>query len=313
MVEYFKKGIGDKSLLKLEQPIYGTWVNVLNPTKEEVEELSDRLKIPKEFLTNSLDENEKPRIEKEDGVILIILRMPIKNIEHDNVTDDIETIPLGIIITHDFFVTVCLRRNDVIDDFRFKLKNFKTSLKTRFLLLLLHRINNYFNGFLDNIESEIDKAEKLLASSIKNSEIIKCFSLKKTLIYFNTAVVGNNNVLKKVLGGKILRLYEEDEDLLEDIIIENNQAIEMVSVYTSILSGTLDAYASIVSNNLNLIMKTLAIITIFFAIPTMVTSFYGMNVILPFQDSPYAYVIVIFMFLLLATILYFAFKFTKWL
>lgn len=314
MIEFLKKAPEDKELQAISAPIHGSWINVIAPTDTEIEELSKNYGVPKEFITPPLDENETPRIERENEIIMIIFRLPIKlNNSDDSAKIKFDTMPIGIILTNDYFITICKQKNAIIDDFRCKLKNFNTTLRTRFLLLILHRINHYYNDFLSIIEKEVDDIESGLERYIKNKEIINFFSLKKTLIYFNTSVVANNNVLKKILGGKIATLYEEDEDLLEDIIIENDQALEMVSVYRNIISSTLDAYASIVSNNLNSVIKVLTIITIFLSIPTMITSFYGMNINLPFQHHPLAFIYVIGIFTGLTFLLFSIFKASKWL
>ncbi len=313
MIEFLKKYPEDKELRMLQGPESGCWVNMVRPTPEEVSLISDKLQVPTEYLTYPLDDNEKPRIEKGDGCTMIIFRMPHKIVSPDGVSkEQIETVPLGIVLTQNALITVTQHSSDILNDFRSRFKNFATEHRTRFLLLILHRINNYYSYFLNMIEKEVDGIEKDLAQYVRNHEIIKFFAMKKTLMYFSNSVVANNNVLKKILGGKVVTLYEEDEDILEDIIIENDQAIEMVTLYRNILTGTLDAYASIVSNNLNLVMKTLTMITIFLAIPTMVTSFYGMNIKLPIESNPHAYLYILLTCTILTLIFVFIFKKAKW-
>ena len=195
--------------------------------------------------------------------------------------------PLGMIVVRDdYFITVSLRKNKIIEDFeKRKIKNFQTYKKTRFIFQILYLNSAYYLNYLKQINKETEIAEYILKKSMRNKELLKLLSLEKSLVYFTTSLKSNELVMEKTLRGKIIKLYEEDEEILEDAITENRQAIEMAQIYSNILNGTMDAYASIISNNLNGVMKYLTSITIILAVPTMISSFWGMNVPLPFQNS----------------------------
>ena len=203
--------------------------------------------------------------------------------------------PLGMIVVRDdFFLTVSLKRNKVIESFeKRKIKNFQTYKKTRFIFQILYLNASCYLTYLKQINKETEIAEYILKNSMKNKELLKLLNLEKGLVYFTTSLKSNELVMEKTLRGKIIKLYEEDEDILEDAITENRQAIEMAQIYSNILTGTMDAYASIISNNLNGVMKFLTSITIILAVPTMISSFWGMNVALPFEKSPIGFVIMV--------------------
>ena len=225
---------------------------------------------------------------------MFVVDVPIK--EKSEESDIYSTMPLGMIVVRDdFFITVSLRKNKVIEDFeKRKIKNFQTYKKTRFIFQILYLNSSYFLTNLKQINKETEIAEYILKNSMKNKELLKMLSLEKGLVYFTTSLKSNELVMEKTLKGKIIKLYDEDEDILEDAIIENRQAIEMAKIYSDILNGTMEAYASIISNNLNTVMKTLTSITIVLAVPTMISSFWGMNVQIPFQNNPFGFVIMIF-------------------
>lgn len=183
-----------------------------------------------------------------------------------------------------------------------KIKNFHTYKKTRFIFQIFYLNASYFLNYLKQINKETEIAEYILKNSMKNKELLKLLSLEKGLVYFTTSLKSNEIVMEKTMRGKFVKLYEDDEDILEDAIIENRQAIEMSQIYSNILSGTMDAYASIISNNLNGVMKFLTSITIVLAIPTMISSFWGMNVELPFEHSPMGFIIMIFIALIMTLV-----------
>ena len=212
--------------------------------------------------------------------------------------------PIGMIVVRDeFFITVSLRKNKIIEDFeKRKIKNFQTYKKTRFIFQILYLNASYYLTYLKQINKETEFAEYVLKNSMRNKELLKMLSLEKSLVYFATSLKSNEVVMEKTLRGKIIKLYDEDEDILEDAITENKQAIEMAQIYNNILNGTMDAYASIISNNLNGVMKTLTSITIILAVPTMISSFWGMNVHLPLQDSPYGFIVMILIAILTTVI-----------
>ena len=173
------------------------------------------------------------------------------------------------------------------------MKNFYTTKKTRFIVQIFGKSNFYYQKYLDGIEKKINSIEKELLKSSRNEEIIQLLNIQKSLVYINTAVISNKKVLEKIIQGNFLKLYKEDEEMLEDIMVDNEQSIDMAGIYSKLLANTMDAYASIISNNLNIVMKFLASVTILMAIPTIIASFYGMNVKLPLQESPMAFMFTI--------------------
>lgn len=273
----------------------GSWVNLVNPTDEEINLVCNSIKIQDGFIRDALDFEEKARTdyEESDNTTLFVVDVPI--IEKSEEGDTYTTMPLGMIIVRDdFFITVSLQENEVMQNFEnIKVKNFQTYKKTRFLFQILFINASYYLLYLKQINKETEKAESTLKASMKNQELLKLLSLEKSLVYFTTSIRSNEVVMEKALRGKIIKLYDEDEDILEDAITENKQAIEMSKIYSDILNGTMDAYASIISNNLNGVMKFLTSITIILAIPTMISSFWGMNVQLPFENSNIGFLIMI--------------------
>lgn len=273
----------------------GSWINLVNPSESEIKKVCENIKIEEDFIRDALDFEEKARIDKEedDNTILFVVDVPI--IEKGEESEVYTTMPLGMIVVRDdFFVTVSLRKNKVIESFeKRKIKNFQTYKKTRFIFQILYLNSSYYLSYLKQINKETEIAEYILKNSMKNKELLKLLSLEKGLVYFTTSLKSNEIVMEKTLRGKIVKLYEEDEEILEDAITENRQAIEMSQIYSNILNGTMDAYASIISNNLNGVMKFLTSITIIMAVPTMISSFWGMNVGLPFEKSPFGFAIMV--------------------
>ena len=273
----------------------GSWINLVNPSANEIKKVCENINIQEDFIQDALDYEEKARIDQEedDNTTLFVVDVPV--IEKNEENDIYSTIPLGMIVVRDdFFITVSLKKNKILEDFeKKKIKNFQTYKKTRFIFQILYLNSSYYLSYLKQINKETEIAEYILKNSMKNKELLKLLSLEKGLVYFATSLKSNELVMEKTLRGKIIKLYEDDEEILEDAITENRQAIEMAQIYTNILNGTMDAYASIISNNLNGVMKFLTSITIVLAIPTMISSFWGMNVGLPFQNSPLGFVIMI--------------------
>ncbi len=273
----------------------GSWISLINPSENEIKTVCENVNIQDGFIRDALDFEEKARIdvEDDDNTILFVVDVPI--IEKNEENDIYTTMPLGMIVVRDdFFITVSLRKNKVIEDFeKKKIKNLQTYKKSKLIFQILYLNSSYYLMYLKQINKETEIAEYILKNSMRNKELLKLLSLEKSLVYFTTSLKSNELVMEKTMRGKIIKLYEDDEDILEDAIIENKQAIEMAKIYSDILNGTMDAYASIISNNLNGVMKFLTSITIVLAIPTMVSSFWGMNVNLPFQNSPIGFIIMI--------------------
>ena len=286
----------------------GTWINLVNPTEGEIDEVCENINIDPEFLKYPLDNEEKARIDNEDNNSLFIIDVPV--IEEKDGEKFYSTMPLGMIVVRDdFFITVSLNSNKVIEDFEEeRVRNFYTYKKTRFILQILYLNSSYFLNVLKQINKESEATVFLLQKSMKNRELVQLLNLENSLVYIATSLRSNEVVMEKTLSGKIIKLYDEDEDILEDAIVENKQAIEMSKIYSDILSGTMDAYASIISNNLNSVMKFLASITIVLSLPTMIASFFGMNVGLPLTNNKFGFLIIIILSVLISGITYFWLK-----
>jgi len=254
----------------------GVWVNLINPSENELAQAAEASGANLSFLRAALDEEETSRIESEDGQTLIIIDLPV--MEHGD-TEHYSTLPLGVVVTEENIITVCLKENANLAEFTSGLvRGVKTSMKTRFIFTLFLRVASRYLQYLRQIDKIQNMIERQLYKSQRNKELIKLLDLEKSLVFFSTSLKANEVTLEKILRGRILRLYEEDQDLLEDVLIEFRQAIEMTNIYSSILTGTMDAFASVISNNLNVTMKMLTSLTIIITIPNIIFSFYGMNV-----------------------------------
>lgn len=279
-------------LERLEQFEPGSWIDLVSPTNEELQRVCDELHVPMDLLRAPLDEEEKSRIEVEDGLTQVIVDIPVL-VRTEN-EQGYDTIPLGMMVHPDYFVTTCLRTNPILGDFeRGSIRSFATYKKTRFLFQILQQVSAFYLRYLGRIDRETDKLERELRASMKNQEIFDLLTLQKSLVYFTTSLRSNEAVLTKLLRIKSMKMYEEDEELLEDVIVENRQASEMAKIYTDILTGMMDAFTSVISNNLNRVMKLLTSLTIILSIPTIVGSYFGMNVPLPFQTYHHAFSITI--------------------
>ena len=276
----------------------GNWISIVAPTPEELNTVMEKTGIALEMLRYPLDNEERPRIECSDGHVLIIIHIPVE--EQWTEILAYNTIPLGIILTDQVIVTVSLVENQVISQFmNNRVKGFSTCKKNRFLLQILFRTAVLYLHFLRLIDKKSRDIEIGLLKSTENKEVVKLLELGKSLVYFTTSLKSNDLVMEKLMRAwnspteselkKALQFYPEDEELLEDVLVENKQAIQMAEIYNSILNSMMDAFASIISNNLNLVMQILTVMTIVLALPTMVASFFGMNVALPFQHAPMAF------------------------
>ena len=275
MLEIFRTDLETNKTEIVTKYEKGNWINMISPSEDEIMDVCKNLKINEDFIRYALDYEEKARIdvEEDDNTILFIIDVPIREREGDSLI--YTTMP----IIQD------LKKNDM--------RNIITYKKSRFLLQILYSNASMYLNLLKKINKETEIAESILKNSMKNRALLKLLNLEKSLVYFTTSLKSNEVVMEKTMRGKIIKLYEEDEDILEDSIIENKQAIEMAKIYSDILNGTMDAYASIISNNLNRVMKFLTSITIILSIPTMIASFWGMNVPVPMQNNPYGFIILI--------------------
>lgn len=294
MIKFYKTE--GNTITETEALEAGCWVSAIAPTESEISMLESELNIDRDFVRSALDEEETSRIENEEGQTLIVLDYPVaekpeqqsgrkRKTRFDDDTISYYTVPMSIILTDKNVVTVSLKPNTIVEDFANNVvKNIKTQFKTQFIFCMLLRIAGKYLQYLKQIDKISNYVESQLHQSMKNKELIQLLGLEKSLVYFSTSLKSTETVLEKILRGRVIKLYDEDQDLLEDVLIEVKQAIEMSNIYSNILSGTMDAFASVISNNLNIVMKVLTIITIVMAVPTMVFSFYGMNV----QELPLA-------------------------
>ena len=263
-------------MTRLDSVQDGCWVNLTYPSEDELNTVAVTLGVEPSFLRAALDEEETSRIDTEDGQTLIIIDVP--SVEKDDAVV-YSTLPLGIIVTQKHIITVCLKETSILKDFQDGLvRNAETQKRTSFILYMLLQVAKRFLQYLKQIDKIYNYMERQLYKSQRNKELIQLLDLEKSLVYFNTSLKANEVTLEKILRGRIITLYEEDHDLLEDVLIEVRQAIEMANIYSSIISGMMDAFASVISNNLNVIMKVLTSITILLTIPNIIFGFYGMNI-----------------------------------
>lgn len=296
MLKIYNTDIETNEFRELKEFKKGSWINLVNPSENEIKKVCESAQIQEDFIRDALDFEEKARIdhEEDDDTTLFVVDVPITESGEEGEVI-YSTLPLGMIVVRDdFFITVSLRKNKIIESFeKRKIKNFQTYKKTRFIFQILYLNSSFYLSYLKQINKETEVAEYILKNSMRNKELLKMLTLEKGLVYFTTSLKSNELVMEKTLRGKIIKLYEEDEEILEDAITENRQAIEMAQIYNNILNGTMDAYASIISNNMNGVMKTLTSITIILAVPTMISSFWGMNVNLPLQNNPLGFIVMI--------------------
>ncbi len=296
MLKIYNTDIETNEFQEIKEFKKGAWINLVNPSENEIKKVCESVQIQDDFIRDALDFEEKARIDQEDddNTTLFVVDVPVTERGEDGEVL-YTTVPLGMIVVRDdFFITVSLRKNKIIESFeKRKIKNFQTYKKTRFIFQILYLNSSFYLSYLKQINKETEVAEYILKNSMKNKELLKMLTLEKGLVYFTTSLKSNELVMEKALRGKIIKLYDEDEEILEDAITENRQAIEMAQIYNNILNGTMDAYASIISNNMNGVMKTLTSITIILAVPTMISSFWGMNVNLPLQNDSLGFIVMI--------------------
>lgn len=255
----------------------GCWVSVISPTPQEIKELIENYGIDSGFVKSSLDEEESSRIEREDEQTLIIIDTPVSSTDKDD-TKIFYTMPMGIVITENNVFTISLHETQIIEEaVRGTIRNLRPELKTRFVLQLLLRIAAMFLYYLKQIDKISSLAEQQLHNAMKNELLMQLLALEKSLVYFSTSLKANEATIEKIFRGRVVKLYDEDQDLLEDVLIEMKQAIEMANIYTGILSSMTGSFSSIISNNLNIVMWRLTIVTIIMQIPNMIFGFYGMN------------------------------------
>jgi magnesium transporter len=308
MIATYKQN--EAGLTALAEPTAGCWINATNPTADEIARLQS-LGIPQDYLTYPLDLDERSRFERENGEMLIVLRIPV----FQGAEADIPyiTVPLGIILTQQHLITVCRQDNDILRDFAAgRVRALNTAKRNRFVLHLLLTTAAKYLIYLREINRAVDLLEDKLQQSTRNKELLEILKYQKSLTYFTTALKSNELMIKRLQRSELFSVYPEDDDFLEDVLTENQQAIEMTSISSNILNSMMDAFASIISNNLNGVMKVLASVTIVLSLPTMISSFFGMNVSLPLEGHPYAFLAVLALSLLITTSLVLVFVKRDW-
>lgn len=281
----------DDHLIECSTLEKGCWIHLQNPTKEEVDGLTTRFALDPTFLPAALDEEESARIDMDTdkNQTLIIVDIPYVDTEGSGYV--YSTTPLGIVLADEVIITVCTRDTPIINDFiEERIRNFWTFKRTRFILQILHRNASRFLTYLKLIDKASVHVQEKLEKSSRNQELLQMMKLEKSLVFFSTSLKGNELVMERLMRQtNILKQFPEDTDLLDDVIIENKQAMEMCSIYRDIMSGTMDAFASIISNNLNITMKILAALTAGLSVPTIISSFWGMNVTVPFAGTSWGF------------------------
>lgn len=292
MIRYYKTI--DSKLEKLSFFESGCWINLVEPNQSEINEISELLNVDVEDIKSALDEEERSRIDVEDNHTLILIDIPVD--ESDSNSSHYSTIPLGIIIVEDAILTVCTAQTKILNDFIVgHIKDFYTFKKTRFILQILYKNASYYLHYLRRINKMTTIIEREIHNSMRNKELVQLLELEKSLVYFSTSLKANELVLNKMVRTASIKKYPDDEDLLEDVVIENRQALEMATIYGDILSRIMDAFSAIISNNQNNVMQFLTVVTLIFSIPTIISGFFGMNVAdIPFANSANGFWIVLF-------------------
>lgn len=294
----------------IDAPVKGCWICMTKPSEEELEKIEELYGLDPDDLSAALDEEETSRIDVEDDYTLILVDIP--TVEIRNEKNRYVTIPLGIIVTKEAIITICLEDSPVLNLFTGrKASQFSTHMKTRFILQILFANAKLYLRYLRSINKQSEELEKSLHDSTENSALIDMMELGKSLLYFTTSLKATDVVLDKLTKTPSVKKYPEDEELLEDVIIENHQALEMSEIYSGILNGMMDAYASIISNNMNVVQKFIAVATVVLSIPNIVFGAYGMNLALnsmPLASSPYSFALIIGISILLSYFVYLYFE-----
>jgi len=285
MIEIFKSFKGE--LKQIKKPAMGCWINLISPTEEELLKINPIIEMPKDVISSLKDMDEMPDMEKDDNFFFIVTRTPQKN--SNNAGLKYSTIPLGIIILDNYLITLCFNENDVIT--QLKTKKVYTAKKIQTTLRILLISAKTYLSYLNMINKNVHIIQNGLEKTMRNEDILGLLNIQKSLVYFSTSLKSNQFLIERLTKTKMFTQFEHDKDLLEDTTEENKQAIEMANIYSNILRGMTDTSASLISNNLNTVMKLLTSITLILMLPTLVASIYGMNIDLPFQKSPYAFLI----------------------
>ena len=269
-----------KELINESSDFSDKWIQLINPDEREIDFIASKTGIMAEFLKAALDEEERSRIDREDDSLLILVDIPMVVMDSKKSYCTYSTIPLGIAMRENFFVTVCLEDTPLLQEFGQgynKTKNVDVRLRSRTTFQLLFQVATKYLYYLRQIDKSSQRIQSEVHKSMKNKELLELLDIENSLVYFSTSLRANAAVIDKLIRTNLIKKHEEDQDLIEDVAVECNQAIEMCNIYRDILTGTMDAYASVISNNLNIVMKTLTSITFVISIPTLIASFFGMN------------------------------------
>ena len=300
----------EAGFVEKDQWLPNSWINVECPTPEDIHYLTNQFNVPESFLSDIADTDERPRIEYEGNWLLTILRIPMQSSQHGI---PFITVPIGIITNNDIIVSVCYHHTELIPDFiqHTRRKGIVVNNKLTLILRIIYSSAVWFLKYLKQINNEVAHAEKALEKSIRNEDLLQLMKLQKTLVYFNTSIRGN-----EVMIGRLKNIFQDtdylDLELLEDVVIELKQAYNTVNIYSDILTGTMDAFASIISNNVNAIMKRMTSLSITLMIPTLIASFYGMNVDIHLEGFPHAFVFIVLLSAILSAVTFIWFRKIKW-
>jgi magnesium transporter len=311
MIQYFKNIEG--KTVEIDRPDMGVWVNLVPPFKdEEFIELSEDFEIPIEFLRDSLDIDERPRFEIEDNVKFLVIKTPTENNSFNDSDAFYITIPICIILTHNQIITVNSFDNGAIKKFLNSFQKSQPDKRNMMVLKVFEKVVQNFMEFLKEINHRRNQYETSLYESNSNEDLLNLMRIQKSLVYFITSLRTNEMLMMKLERTNFLGLNEDEREFLADLIVDTSQALEMANIYTNILTSTLDAFASVISNNLNSVMKRLTSITIILSLPALVAGIYGMNVKIPYEESPFAFYIPIFLSVLVSAIISWYFMKKKW-
>ena len=299
-------------LTRLDAAAPNTWIHVVNPENGEVTRLRDEFGVPESFVAAALDADELARIDREDDIRLIILLVPYLYADPSDVPYD--TVPLGIVLTGEYLITICRKELPFITDFGVRAsKPISTAKRNRLVLQLFYSTAQTYLAYLRQIDLAVEGVQRKLQRSLKNNELLELLRFQKSLTYFRTGLELNGIMMRRLQKTGIFETYPDDEELLDDVLVENAQATEMTRISGDILSQMMDAFASLISNNLNDVMKILAVATIILSIPTVLASLYGMNVPLPGQNLVWSFGVIVVVSLLLSGALLYVFWRRDWL
>ena len=306
MIKIYRKKLNDLRVKKTNRIEKGSWISAINPNKKELKSLVKSLNLDITVLEDGLDENEISRVEKDKlGNFYMIMRFPIRD------GDNIITIPILVAITENNIITLCKVKNDITDNFLTRDTNFCTTHKTNFLLKIILEIFGSYDLYLNRILKDI-KSKKIKIGNLENKDILFLVQEEETLNNFVSSLFPAINILEKILSGRYITIYEKDKDIMEDLVMDSNQTMELSRAGSRSIKNIREAYSAILTNELNKIMKILTFVTIFLTIPTIVSSIFGMNMSLPLEENPFAFLFIIIIIFLLSALFFAIIKIKKW-